>query len=138
VLPAIQSQFLKRSALNPDFIFLEDQVELAQETRQITNLPLNEKARIALRDSQEQKALNIENKRRKARGEELLTALEHEEEDADDLDQQAAVDADGDDADTEKEGEKEDDDVLLIEAGRVLVDVLALQQQSYAVQALAH
>jgi carboxyl-terminal processing protease len=138
VLPAIQSQFQKRSAHNPDFIFLEDQIELAQETRQITNLPLNEKARIALRDSQEQKALNIENKRRKARGEELLTALEHEEEDADDLDQQAAVDADGDDADTEKEGEKEDDDVLLIEAGRVLVDVLALQQQSYAVQALAH
>jgi len=140
VLPAIQSQFQKRSAHNPDFIFLEDQIELAQETRQITNLPLNEKARIALRDSQEQKALNIENKRRKARGEELLTALEHEEADTDDLDQQAAIDEEGDD-DIEKEDEKEDDDVLLIEAGRVLVDVLLLKQQSYAVhsgKALVH
>ena len=49
---------MKRSAHNPDFIFLEDQVELAQETRKITDLPLNEKARIALRDTQEQKALD--------------------------------------------------------------------------------
>ncbi len=94
VLPAIQSQFLERSDNNPDFIFLEDQIELAQETRKITDLPLNEKARIALRDSQEQKALDIENKRRKARGEELLTALEHDEEDDDDLDQQGCGDDD--------------------------------------------
>jgi carboxyl-terminal processing protease len=129
VLPAIQSQYQKRAAHNPDFIFLEDQIELAQETRQITNLPLNEKARIALRDSQEQKALNIENKRRKARGEELLTALEHKDEEEDDLDQQTV-----DGGDTEEDDEKkEDDDVLLIEAGRVLVDALRLKQHSYAI-----
>ena len=47
----------------------------------------------------------------------------------------------GDNDDNEKEGEKEDDDVLLIEAGHVLVDVLLLKQQSYAVhndKALVH
>jgi len=132
VLPSIQSHFQERSAKNPDFVFLEDQVELAEEARKITDLPLNEKSRVALRDSQEQKALNIENKRRKALGEELLTSLEHDDDSVDGL---APLD-DEDEGDTESDtpDEKDADDVLLMEAGRVLVDVLLLKPQSYAVQ----
>jgi len=140
VLPSVQSHFRERSSHNPDFVFLEDQVELAEETRKITDLPLNEKARVALRDSQEQKALNIENKRRKALGEELLTSLEHDADDIDGLSTDTAVDDEGD-INAEKTDEKDADDVLLMEAGRVLVDVLLLKQQSYAVQndeALVH
>ncbi|HEY6131286.1 MAG TPA: carboxy terminal-processing peptidase, partial [Halioglobus sp.] len=135
VLPAIQSQFHQRSVHNPDFIFLEDQIELAQETRQITDLPLNEKARIALRDSQEQKALNIENKRRKALGEEQLTQLEHDDddEDVDDLEQQSAL-GDEDEGDVNKDSDEDADDVLLQEAGHVLVDALLLKQQRFAQQ----
>ena len=79
VLPDIQTQFLERSAHNPDFIFLEDQIEMAQAAREMTALPLNEKSRIALRDTQKEKALSIENKRRKAKGEELLTSLQDDE-----------------------------------------------------------
>ncbi len=131
VLPSIQSQFRERSEKNPDFIFLEDQVQLAEETRKITQLPLNEKARIALRDSQEQKALNIENKRRKALGEELLISLEHDEDDVDGLNADNSVD-DEDTIDDKDADEKEADDVLLLEAGHILVDVLLLEQQSYA------
>lgn len=127
VLPAIQTQFMERSAHDPDFIFLEDQVELAQEVRNITDLPLNEKARIALRDSQEEKALGIENKRRKAKGEELLTSLEHDTEETDDLSEQAVID-------DEDKDEEDADDVLLNEAGRVLADILLLEQQRYALQ----
>ncbi len=135
VLPSIQSHFRERSAKNADFVFLEDQVELAEETRNITDLPLNEKARVALRDSQEQKALNIENKRRKALGEELLTSLEHDEDSINGLDTDTPLDDEGeDDATTDKVDEKDADDVLLMEAGRVLVDVLLQKQQSYAVQ----
>jgi carboxyl-terminal processing protease len=128
VLPALQSQFLKRSGSNPDFIYLEDQVELAQETRKIKELPLNETARIALRDSQEAKALSIENKRRKAEGEELLTSLEHEDETVDDLDDNSAIDAEGEEAGKEADA----DDVLLDEASHVLVDALLLQEQRFA------
>ena len=140
VLPDIQTQFLERSAHNPDFIFLEDQIEMAQAAREMTALPLNEKSRIALRDTQKEKALSIENKRRKAKGEELLTSLQDDEDkdgdshsDASDLDPLAANEIDNDD-DVDQEDEEEDvtDDVLLMEAGYVLVDALLLKQRRYA------
>ena len=148
VLPDIQTQFLERSAHNPDFIFLEDQIEMAQAAREMTALPLNEKSRIALRDTQKEKALGIENKRRKAKGEELLTSLQDDEdEDEDehghghgdshsddpDLDPLAANETDNED-DVDQEDEEEDvtDDVLLMEAGYVLADALLLKQRRYA------
>lgn len=126
-LPAIQSQFQERSGHNPDFVYLEDQVALAQQTRDIKELPLKESARIALRDSQEAKALSIENKRRKAVGEELLTSLEREDEEADDGDINADIDPDATAAE-----EEEADDVLLEEAGYVLIDALLLKRQGLA------
>lgn len=140
VLPHIQTQFRQRSAHNPDFIFLQDQIELAQETREITALPLNENSRIALRDAQKQKALDIENKRRKAKGEEVLSSLEPDTEHSDDDSDPLAASADGNDidqkdkAEIEIEIEEEDftDDVLLMEAGHVLVDALLIKKRRYA------
>ena len=111
-----------RSAHNPDFIYLEDQVDLAEKSRMIKALPLNEKARLAMRESQEAKALAIENKRRVARGEDPLAALKEDE---------AAEDDEAADPDSPEE-EAEDGDVLLSEAGNVLVDAVLLKQQRYA------
>jgi carboxyl-terminal processing protease len=122
VVPRVTAQFVERSAGNPDFVYLEEQVELARQTREITEVPLNEQARIALRESQEDKALIIENKRRKALGEPLLTSLDEDE----------ATDEDAASDDTEEE-EQEDEDVLLVEAGNILVDVLTLKQRAFAV-----
>ena len=137
VLPDIQTQFLERSAHNPDFIFLEDQIEMAQAAREMTALPLNEKSRIALRDTQKEKALSIENKRRKAKGEELLTALQDDEDKdedshSDDLDPLAANETDNDDDVDQEDEEDVTDDVLLMEAGYVLADALLLKQRRYA------
>jgi carboxyl-terminal processing protease len=131
LLPALQSQFMQRSGSNPDFIYLEDQIELAQQTREIKELPLKEAARIALRDSQEAKALSIENKRRKARGEEPLTSLERDTEDdeTDEFGEAAAIDVDSEDGSDDEDA----DDVLLDEAGHILVDSLLLKQQGFAV-----
>jgi carboxyl-terminal processing protease len=112
----------------------------------MTALPLNEKSRIALRDTQKEKALSIENKRRQAKGEELLTSLQDDEDkdedshsDDPDLEPLAANETETDDDDVdqedeEKEEEEEDvtDDVLLMEAGYVLVDALLLKQRRYA------
>ena len=128
VVPRVTARFVERSAGNPDFVYLEDQVELARQTREITELPLNEAARIALRESQEQKALTIENKRRKALGEPLLESLEDEEED---LDADGLADVDGEDAGAEDEPEV--DDVLLTEAGNILADMLQMKRQAFAV-----
>jgi carboxyl-terminal processing protease len=127
VLPRITTLFQERSVNNPDFIYLEDQIGLAQQTRKITALPLNEKARVALRESQEEKALGIENKHRAATGEELLTSLDEDEVDEEDAD--AAVE----DEEEEEEEADPEDDVLLMEAGNVLVDALLLKQQRFAV-----
>jgi carboxyl-terminal processing protease len=121
VVPRINALFEQRSASNPDFVYLQDQVQLAEQTREIKEVPLNEKARIALRESQEEKALAIENKRRKAKGEELLSALDQEDADDEEATEQAV-----------SEEEEELQDVLLTEAGNVLVDALLLKQRAYA------
>ena len=130
VLPALTTQFEERSGKNPDFIYLEDQIALAAKTREITELPLNEQTRKALRESQEAKALSIENKRRKAKGEELLTSLDEE---AGETDEETESDLDAD-ADAEAEAEEQDpkDDVLLMEAGNVLADALIIKRQRFA------
>jgi carboxyl-terminal processing protease len=122
IVPRLTSLFEERSAHNPDFIFLEDQVDLAEKARMIKTLPLNEKARLAMRESQEAKALAIENKRRVARGEDPLAALSEDE---------AAEDDEAADPDTLEE-DAEDGDVLLSEASNVLADAVLLKQQRYA------
>ena len=122
VLPVLTTQFQERSGKNPDFIYLEDQIALAAATREITELPLNEQARKALRESQEAKALAIENKRRKARGEELLTSLDEE---AGETDEETEADLDAEEQDPK-------DDVLLMEAGNVLADALIIKRQRFA------
>ena len=128
VLPALTTQFQERSGKNPDFIYLEDQIALAAKTREITELPLNEQTRKALRESQEAKALSIENKRRKAKGEELLTSLDEE---AGETDEETESDLDAD-ADAEAEEQDPKDDVLLMEAGNVLADALIIKRQRFA------
>ena len=127
VVPRLGTLFEERSHSNPDFVFLEEQIGLAQKTREIKALPLKEAERIALRESQESQALLIENKRRVARGEEPLASLEDDTLDEED---EALSEA----ADTEDEDVP---DVLLTEAGNVLVDALLLKQQAYAVHTLS-
>ena len=134
VLPHVTGLYEKRSHSNPDFVYLEDQIALAAETRKLERLPLQEEKRIALRESQEQKALTIENKRRVARGEEPLASLDDDEEEdvadesAEDAGSVASADTDTD----ETAAEDDEPDVLLTEAGNVLVDALVLKQQRYA------
>ena len=133
VLPHVTELFKERSHSNPDFIFLEDQIALAADARKVDRLPLQEEARLALRESQKDRALQIENKRRKAKGEEPLASLEEDEEEAD---AETIEDADSEDsAELASETEDEAPDVLLTEAGNVLVDALVLKQQRFAVHA---
>ncbi|MEP5566684.1 MAG: carboxy terminal-processing peptidase [Halioglobus sp.] len=148
VLPHITGLYEERSHANPDFVYLEDQIAMATETRKLERLPLNEEARIALRETQENKALNIENKRRVAKGEEPLASLDEEDEaENDQTDSSAEPDGDPVAATTDAEGDsvaeasdeeeldaEEDDapDVLLTEAGNVLVDALVLKREHYA------
>ena len=135
LLPALERRHQTRATSDPDFVYLTDQVAMASETRGLTELPLNEAERIALRDSQERRALAIENKRRVAQGLEPLESL-RDEEDMVALDsasgetgeQPEGGDAPAGDAPLAESAEDDPDeaDVLLIEAGRILADALAL------------
>ncbi len=135
LLPQLTEAFTGRSTTNPDMIFLEEQVGLADQARSVKALPLNEEARIALREGQKAKALAIENKRREAKGEDLLASL-------DDLDESEEAESEETDADTESDQVASSDeasesnevpDVLLTEAGNVLVDTLLLKRRAFAV-----
>ena len=124
LVPFLTDMYEARVDDNPDFIYLQDTVILAEEARAVTVIPLNEEARIALRDEQKARSLKIENKRRKAKGQPLLKDFEDESETADDL---AAANSDGDDSELEEET-----DVLLVEAGNILANVLQAKSERVA------
>ena len=139
LVPKLADLFESRSRSNPEFLYLQDQLEVAAENRGIESVSLNESVRRAERRERELRALEIENRRRAALGEEPLASLEALD-DEDDVD-----DVDGEPADTDPVAGAGDDlldadslaseDVLLSEAGNILVDALLLQEQAYALNA---
>lgn len=120
MVPRLRELFEARSADNPDLVYLQEQVALAEVSRSMETLPLNEGQRIALREEQEQRALAIENRLRKARGEAPLSKLDEPLED-EELSEEDPAEADDDEP-----------DVLLTETGQILADVLLMQRQAYA------
>ena len=123
ILPTLTRLHQKRAANDPDYLYLEDRVAMAQEAREITALPLMQSGRLAMRDGQEEKALEIENKRRIAKGLEPLASLEGDED-------ESASAQDEEEPARNKEAAvpaEQDSDVLLMETGRILVDAMTLR-----------
>lgn len=129
IIPTLTSLHNARAANDPDYQFLQDQVDMAQEARAISALPLQQSGRVAMRDEQEALALAIENKRRLSKGLEPLAALDTDEEIAAETpiasNDETALPHDspaetGDD-------EKAPPDVLLLETGKILVDAISLR-----------
>ena len=138
-LPALRQQHQQRAADNPDFLFMREQKNLIAELREQTRVSLHEKIREQERKANDEKRLQLENNRRKAKGMKLLSSVEE-------LDAEAEADmaaADAHAADT-AEGEAEtaagdgkkakDDDAMLTEAGHILVDYLKLNSRSLTAQ----
>jgi carboxyl-terminal processing protease len=123
LIPELSALFQERSASDPDFNFLVDRVALADENDDIQVVSLNEETRRAEREAREARALAIENKRRQALGEEPLASFDEEPEEDEELPG----------ADAEPETEEDEADVLLSEAGNILVDALLMRKQAYAI-----
>lgn len=142
LVPYLTDMSQSRIVENPDFIYLQDSLLLAEESRDMTTLPLQESARIYLRDEQKAKSLAIENKRRKAKGLPELADFEEEAEVTEitlaEGDTTAEVGTAS--ADTGTPGtpdsidqvEEEELDVLLVEAGNILVDVVNAKSEMLA------
>ncbi|MFT6259841.1 MAG: carboxyl-terminal processing protease [Bermanella sp.] len=112
-LSKLQTNHDLRIKNNPDFTYLNEQVDFLKELRNDTIISLNIETREIERKQTEQRRLDLENKRRKAKGMVLLTELK-------------------DNSDDEKEASEIDDkepkseDALLIEGGEILVDYLQI------------
>ena len=142
ILPGLMARHQQRAANDPDYRYLEDQVEMAREARKVSALPLQESGRLAMRDEQEAKALAIENRRRSAKGLATLESLASANDDAED----AMTPSEQTTTTPEPSSESPDDtreeataDVLLLETGRILVDSVAMRPDtSIALRAQNH
>jgi len=125
ILPTLTRLHQKRAANDPDYLYLEDRVAMAQEAREVTALPLMQSGRLAMRDDQEEKALEIENKRRVAKGLEPLASLDGDEDDT--VLERDEEESARDEEEAEPAPAEQDADVLLMETGRILVDAMTLR-----------
>ncbi len=153
LVPQLAELFEERSTDNAEFRYLQDQIAIAQENRETLSVSLNEATRRAERSEREAEALAIENRRREALGMDTLASLDElDEESSDASDDEpmegeiaensdtstenglttASADSSNDDEILSSE-ELAEEDVLLSEAGQILIDALFLQQQSFAV-----
>lgn len=112
-LNELKARHDQRTAQDPDFVFTRNRLDLSRQLMQETTVSLNEGKRRAQHSSIESKQLAIENERRKAKGEELLTKLKDEDENALPL--------------ADDKSKKPEDDAYLAETGRILLDYLSLR-----------
>ena len=141
ILPGLMARHQQRAANDPDYRYLEDQVEMAREARKVSALPLQESGRLAMRDEQEAKALAIENRRRSAKGLATLESLASSNDDAKDAMTPSEQTTTTPEPSSEPEDTREEAaaDVLLLETGRILVDSVAMRPDtSIALRAQNH
>ena len=142
ILPGLMARHQQRAANDPDYRYLQDQVEMAREARKVSALPLQESGRLAMRDEQEAKALAIENRRRSAKGLATLESLASANEDAENAVPSSEQTATTPEPSSESPGDTPEQataDVLLLETGRILVDSVAMRPDtSIALRAQNH
>lgn len=138
ILPILAKRHTERAMDNPDFQYILDQQVLAEDIRSEELVSLNEAERRAEREQQEADYLAIENARRLAKGESLLSSLDEllDEESSDAVevaettvtDSSALEESARDATDGEEEADDSDEpDALAVETARILADAINLQ-----------
>jgi len=116
MLPELKSLHDQRSSHDPDLQYITDQYELAKSYRDQTTLSLNKATRLKEKEQREGELLNLENKRRKAKGEQpLATFAELKKEEPEPEDQFSGTEI------------IPDKDALLLESGNILSDYIRMQ-----------
>lgn len=118
LLPNINERHNARLKSDPDFIFLQEQMALVEESSRKKTLSLRRSTREAEQQQFEKRMLEIENRRRKAKGLELYATY---------ADAKAAEDAKDEAENGGSSGKKLDPatDPFLQEAGQVLADFIS-------------
>lgn len=121
LIPTLDQLHQNRAKQDPDIVFIVDTVDLAQKNKNKKTISLNEKTRIKEKDDIEITQMGLENKRRKAKGEEIFKTIEdfrkfekgdEEEEEKAAAEPKPAIDV--------------KEDALLKETGHILVDLMDL------------
>lgn len=122
IIPSLESLFDQRTRSDPDLIYLEQQVDMLEEVSAIETVSLREEARLSLRAERKAKSLALENQRRIAKGYPPLANLDDEDE--------------GDADEAENDTDFNSSEVILGEAGKILVDSIFLQNQRFVAELL--
>ncbi len=130
LLPLLRERHQDRVESDPDFIYLQDQLALSEVFDDRTVVSLNEAERLAERAARREAQLAIENRLRHAKGMEPLASLDDESPPA-----EPDIAADPSAAPAEDPAAGDDiaaidpDDVLLTEAGLILLDSIHFGQR---------
>jgi carboxyl-terminal processing protease len=140
-LPVLRENHQSRIETSPDFIYLNNQKDLMTKLRQRTDISLNEKLRKQEREDNETERLEIENKRRKAKGMALLSELESDNDVSDKnkdgkISKHDSKDNNVKKGDGENLADQEEPDALLFETGNILTDLMHLNEKTLAKQQL--
>lgn len=119
-IPLLTDKHKARAAHDPEFAYTLARIELNRSMQEREYLPLNEARRRAEQKDFEDKLLKMENTRRKALGEELLTALDKED---------PLMDGTGIPSPMAEDEGEDQDDPFLAETGHILIDLLELRRQ---------
>lgn len=118
MLPAINERHIKRLETDPDFIFLDQQMKLAEQNKSKKFVSLRKKTREEEQKQMEQLSLEMENRRRKAKGLTLYASYaEIKTENESEAEEEEAVSPEAQKIDPSK-------DPFLTEAGQVLADFI--------------
>jgi len=120
ILGEVKALHEVRKAKDPDFIFLESQVERLAETRAKTRISLNEVRRKQEKVKFEARSLELENTRRAAKGLESLESMSAWKEEQ----EEKTITASNPAAEIDT-----DNDTLLSESAYILIDVINLLQK---------
>jgi len=135
IIPELASLSGERKKGNAELNYLVEQVALANDDNDVEIVSLNEDRRRARREARTEAALAIENRRRRALGKEPLASLDEKGEQAESADTDPAEGDEETAMHTSGDSDFDRDDVLLTEAGNILVDTLLMREQAYAANA---
>lgn len=114
----LQELHEQRTQAHPDFVYSRNRLELSKQLMNETLVSLNEEKRRAQQQRNEQLRLELENQKRQAKGEELLTVLD--------------TDTDENLLAHENDNKNSADDPYVAEAARIMLDWLNLRSVAAA------
>ncbi|MDG1951500.1 MAG: carboxy terminal-processing peptidase [Gammaproteobacteria bacterium] len=132
ILPTLKFKHEARASSSPDFKYLQDQITRTKRSREREKISLNEVFVKAERESLRREEFDADNVRRQAKG---LTLREWKDDNDRNTEDEVASNAVSETDDVEpavdtEQSEEDEDDPLLIESGKILVDFISLNRDA--------